>query len=233
MAKTLEIQIPEVSTAEASMGSFTLGRSTSALISCLYSELCSMKSSHPPVRGSSALSTISTFLWSLIISLYLLISFQRSSYLFRLQRRCRLPSLLFGNTGWCPRQGRPVSYQPWLSCTNCPLNSGYMLLSSFADVSDNPSGLRSSCPNVISPKVLSPEILSCSSQNFIMLKKIQKNPKWKIHPKFGLWFDIMETVWLGFTNEDQQGCCPRQLQALSWLSRLMRDRQVLLKCWHM
>ena len=112
MAKTLEIQIPEMSTADASMGSFTLGRSTSALISCLYSELCSMKSSHPPVRGSSALSTISTFLWSLIISLYLLISFQRSSYLFRLQRRCRLPSLLFGNTGWCPRQGRPVSYQP-------------------------------------------------------------------------------------------------------------------------
>ena len=49
-----------------------------------------------------------------------------------------------------------------------------MLLSSFADVSDNPSGLRSSRPNVISPKVLSPEILDCSAQNFIMLKKIQQ-----------------------------------------------------------
>ena len=50
-------------------------------------------------------------------------------------------------------------------------------------------------------------------------KKDPTNPKWKIHPKFGLWFDIMETVWLGLTNEDQQGCCPRRLQALSWLSR--------------
>ena len=49
-----------------------------------------------------------------------------------------------------------------------------MLLWLFADVSDNPSGLRSSRPNVISPKVLSPEILSCSAQNFIMLKKIQQ-----------------------------------------------------------
>ena len=47
-------------------------------------------------------------------------------------------------------------------------------------------------------------------------KKDPTNPKWKIHPKFGLWFDIMETVWLGFTNEDQQGCCPRLLQARGW-----------------
>ena len=40
-------------------------------------------------------------------------------------------------------------------------------------------------------------------------------------------------VWLGFANEDQEGCCPRRLQARSWLRRPMRDRQVLVQCQHM
>ena len=37
-------------------------------------------------------------------------------------------------------------------------------------------------------------------------------------------------VWLGFANEDQEGCCPRRLEASSWLMRPMRDRQVLVQC---
>ena len=40
-------------------------------------------------------------------------------------------------------------------------------------------------------------------------------------------------VWLDFANEDQEGCCLRRLQARSWLSRPMRDKQVLVQCRHM
>ena len=40
-------------------------------------------------------------------------------------------------------------------------------------------------------------------------------------------------VWLGFANEDQEDCCPRGLQARSWLRRPMQDRQVLVQCRHM